>query len=204
MVLHDDAGIGLAPQSIAKLASDRRRDGLSPAVTRNSPADSTPTHGRCQGNLGASSLNQRLDQPVQGGNRLFVERQDTSRLRLERDLRRGGRVSIAARRRSVASRRRSARSVASASGGRPGTRTSSGAATMVLYSNCSAARRALTALRVSVVRRDRCATLRPPRRGPWLPEHAGPRARRARPSTSSASIWSSLPWRRRTARSGLA
>ena len=53
-VFPDDAGIGLAPQSIAKLASDRRRDGLSPAVTRNSPADSTPTHGSAS-NLGASS-----------------------------------------------------------------------------------------------------------------------------------------------------
>ena len=41
--------MGLAPHSIAKLASERRRDGLSPAVTRNSPADSTPMQGSASG-----------------------------------------------------------------------------------------------------------------------------------------------------------
>ena len=35
IVLPDEAGTGLTPQSAAKLASDRRRSGLSPAVRRS-------------------------------------------------------------------------------------------------------------------------------------------------------------------------
>ena len=35
IVLPDEAGTGLTPHSAAKLASDRKRSGLSPAVSSN-------------------------------------------------------------------------------------------------------------------------------------------------------------------------
>ena len=42
-VLPLEAGSGQAPNSIAKLASERSRSGFSPAVTRSSPALAVPT-----------------------------------------------------------------------------------------------------------------------------------------------------------------
>ena len=42
IVLPDEAGTGLTPQSAAKLASDRKRSGLSPAVSRSCAAPVCP------------------------------------------------------------------------------------------------------------------------------------------------------------------
>src|SRR3712207_7165650 len=45
VVLPEDAGTGLTPQSAAKPASDRRRSALSPAVRSSCAADPWPTEG---------------------------------------------------------------------------------------------------------------------------------------------------------------
>tara|TARA_B110000971_G_C19751297_1_gene382099 strand:- start:236 stop:412 length:177 start_codon:yes stop_codon:yes gene_type:complete len=54
MVLPDEAGTGLTPHKAAKLASDLRRSGLSPAVSNNWAALFTPIELRAI-NSGAKS-----------------------------------------------------------------------------------------------------------------------------------------------------
>src|SRR3954452_23537308 len=54
MVLPDEAGTGLVPHSAAKLASDRRRSGLSPAVSSSCAAPTWPMELRAT-RSGASS-----------------------------------------------------------------------------------------------------------------------------------------------------
>ena len=69
-----EAGIGQAPHIIAKLASQRRRSGFSPAATISSPALATPTPSR-RSRLGGELLDERGDEPVEFGD-FVVEVQD--------------------------------------------------------------------------------------------------------------------------------
>ena len=150
-----EAGSGQAPHNIAKLASERSRSGFSRAVTRSSPALAIPTPSSLS-RSGASSLTSgAMKRPS-----LAISSLRARTLRA-RDFS-GSLVATAGSRYPVTSglqapqvRKRRIRVRL-----RIRSRTSSGAATIVLWSCCRAARRHLIAV-LRVVRSTRRASTAP-------------------------------------------